>query len=372
MRIRKYLDKLQQRQAESIFLSAQKHFVMKPGTASFKVRLAQAVAVLVLLTPVMVAILAIWLAIALYPSFGSVLFGGLFMALAIALLPRVRKPPTKLYTARDFPALFALLNAIAEKIGTRAPDSVALTAHLNASATEYGFRHSQRVLEIGIPLWIGMTNQEKIALLAHELAHFVNGDPARGTVLDLAFQTLSRWGYYLAPDEYEPALSLPDLILGVFRLPFSGLTATLLGLHFRASQQAEYLADAVAARVSGSAAMGSALRRLMITGLADKAVDSLYPYRTDQGRRIFDVMGASLGDLESPDAKDLIAKAEAEKARVDLTHPPSVYRLAFLEALGESEPAILERHFDFKSIESAFAPEADRLGKKLMQSLEVQ
>ena len=54
---------------------------------------------------------------------------------------------------------------------------IAFTAEFNASFTTVGWRGTP-VFRLGVPLLTILDDQEIVALLAHEMAHEVNGDAA--------------------------------------------------------------------------------------------------------------------------------------------------------------------------------------------------
>ncbi len=60
-------------------------------------------------------------------------------------------------------------------------------------------------MRLGLPLLAILDNQEKIALIAHELAHDVNGDPARTFFIGAAVGALIEWHQLLLPE------SIPNL-----------------------------------------------------------------------------------------------------------------------------------------------------------------
>ncbi|RPI74688.1 MAG: hypothetical protein EHM45_17760 [Desulfobacteraceae bacterium] len=54
-----------------------------------------------------------------------------------------------------------------------------INEEFNAGFTQAGWKR-RKIYYIGLPLWSVLDNHEKIALMAHEVAHKVNGDAARG------------------------------------------------------------------------------------------------------------------------------------------------------------------------------------------------
>jgi Zn-dependent protease with chaperone function len=192
----------------------------------------------------------------------TILLGLVCVGVAVLMRPRwVRRPSTyDVLTREAAPTLFALVGRVADAVGTRAPDSVVVDAGFNASAGSYGLRR-RRLLCLGLPLWGVLDPQERVALLGHELGHFVNGDPAQGLLTQPAFTTLGRLAGILAPEGLRGRTGLEAIALALVRPVFWVVSRAayaaqlgLLVLGMRDRQRAEYAADAVAVRVAGSAA----------------------------------------------------------------------------------------------------------------------
>lgn len=180
------------------------------------------------------------------------------LALAVGLRPRFgRLDPDADVLRRDrAPELFALVDEVAQAVGAPAADVIAVNADFNAYAAAIGIR--RRVLCLGLPYWGSLAPQERVALLGHELGHFVNGDPRRMLLTQPAFTTLGS-----AADLLRPAPSTaPGLIewigtaLGrVIQYPLSRLLfmlhVALVCVALRDSQRAEYLAYEMSAKAAG-------------------------------------------------------------------------------------------------------------------------
>jgi len=74
-----------------------------------------------------------------------------------------------------------------------------LEEEFNASFGRVGWKQRE-VLTLGLPLWAILEDAERVALIAHELAHGVNGDPVRGFYVGSAVAALARWHVLLHPD----------------------------------------------------------------------------------------------------------------------------------------------------------------------------
>lgn len=375
MALAKLKDRFNERQAERIFLEAQRALLVPQGTSVWLV-LGYVVSAIILMLPIFFFGLGLWIIYANWFSILAFLICALFVAFSYFIFPRYNRNRTKTFRRDDLPQLFQLLDAISAKIGTVAPDGVHLTDEVNAYSGTYGRGRTERIIGIGIPLWRMLIPQERIAILAHEMAHFVNGDPARGNITGAALQTVGEWEYFLAPnhfgDDYHRDWTeiIAELIQLVLRLPILFLGYVLLFVTFNRSQRAEYLADGLAAQVSGQGAMISALEKNQLFPMIENAIQTLYPFRRHQNAHVFDVMAAAVNDAHSEDIAALRAKAAQQKQRVDDSHPPSVYRVGFLDALGDMPGTLQATDFDFAAIEKEIAAESDRLGKRFMQMLE--
>jgi len=375
MAFQKLRARLNQKQAERVFLEAQRALLTPQRTNPAAVGMF-VVSILILLIPVAILGFGVWLIVAFWFSIVPFLIGLVFVALSYFLCPRWPKNTAKTFRRNEMPELFHLLDEISGALGTSPPDGIHLFDDVNAYAASFGVRRTERILGIGIPMWRSQTPEERIAILAHEMAHFVNNDPARGVVTGMALYTVEGWEYFLAPgiycDDYQRGWEeiLAEVFLWIGRSPVTLLGTILLLLQFNRSQRAEYLADGLAAAVSGTSAMVTSLAKLNLTPLAFTAIELLYPYRKNQNGQVFDVMSQAILNASVDDRTKMDQEAADTKARVDDTHPPTVYRIGFLEALGELPPKINAADFDFDKMDAELAAESDRLGKRLMQQYE--
>jgi heat shock protein HtpX len=205
------------------------------------------------------AILAVLVSIVLLPRFGR--------------LGRFEVP----IEPNAVPQLSALIRDVAAAAGAPVPHQLIMSDRFNASIGTYGLRR-RRVLNIGLPLWLSLAPQERVALLGHELGHSVNGDVRRLLLTRFAFDVFKKLVYLTTPDRGRSRYSrrtssvgglavLGDLVsrwvLAVFCLIFTacGLFVDWLGM--RVSHQSEYTADVLAVRLGGSAAAASMLDALV-------------------------------------------------------------------------------------------------------------
>ncbi len=210
-----------------------------------------------------------------FPSL-TIVPGVLLVLIGLVLRPRFGRldPLWQPLTREQAPTLFQLIDRIAAELKTPAPHMVVCDRQVNASAGAIGLRR-RRVLTLGLPLWIQLPPQQRVALLAHELGHFSNGDVRRGPLTQPAFLTLGMAAALLRPnpDELESdrgfvewlGIYLGHIVLSMLSGVLSLLHLGLLCLAMRDSQRAEYLADERAADVAGSTAMCGVLDSLVVS-----------------------------------------------------------------------------------------------------------
>ena len=291
-------------------------------------------------------------------------------------LKRTRKSGLEL--PRDAaPQLWALADSVATRLGTRAPDVILVDNQYNASYARVGWR--RRVVQrLGLPLWLSLSEQERVALLAHEFGHGVNGDSRRGIWLGAALGSLSEWVRLFQPSRGGVRLrggsieALAALLAGWSMSFLAALVELYLRLLHRLTRldtrRAEYLADSFMVRLAGDAGATGLLEALHL-GTAFETVADLtrmaarqarHAVRQGGRRRTQGAGGAAVSEAEQPNQPDLWAKltdyvrsipAEERARRViaaepthdafDNTHPPTHLRLAFVRGLPAGEPAVL-------------------------------
>ncbi|MER7952165.1 M48 family metallopeptidase [Streptomyces sp. NPDC096079] len=303
---------------------------------------------------VAVLVAGVWLTVA-GPAPGGKVVGVLLLLIAWSLRPRRRKLPEDAHLLHrpDAPELYALVDQVAATVGTRSVDVIAVDADVNASVTTYGIR-GRRLLTLGLPLWESLTPQERIALLGHELGHYSHGDVRQGRVLTSAYRSLSLWAYYTAPTADPTLVEMAvNLFYLVPRTLVNGLTLLLDQLTLRATQRAEYLADAAAARTASTEAAVGLMDRLLVGSAAhtvlrrevNRAATRTTAHRSGPRRaaeerpeRLWEAVAAHVASIpESEYARRRRAGAIRGHA-VDATHPPTHLRRAALLA-GPASPA---------------------------------
>ena len=154
-----------------------------------------------------------------WPNFLAV--GGGIVCLMTSWLtrPRFAAFPKNAISRKDFPVLYDLTDSIAAALGTKSVDAIVIDGHFNAAFGQVGWK-GKKILYIGLPLWKILSEREKIALIAHELSHGINGDPLRGIFIRTAVDSLIVWHGLLKPDQLWNS---ENALIGLLLIPFNVL-----------------------------------------------------------------------------------------------------------------------------------------------------
>ncbi len=351
------------------------------GWSTARVTLVTAAALL-FATTVGLAALGIWLLVS-FPlaNVATVLLGLLTLGLAWLLRPRLERftDDRGVLSRTDAPTLFALVERVAAAIGAPVPSIIVVDEDFNASAMTVGVR-GRRVPRIGLPLWGVLDPQVRVALLGHELGHFVNGDPTHSLLTQQAFRTLGQVSVILSPDTLtmrRPSERLVQLVVWPFFWLASRFAAVgqllLLWVGMREHQRAEYAADAVASRVAGSAATIRLMDDLVIgeslvlairtTELNARAHRSGSP-GVGEWRQAAQRVRATLAD-RLPVLRQQTIRSNANLSH---SHPPAGLRARILESWPEEVASLELSTADSDRIDAELAKRYARAGLDLVQS----
>lgn len=245
-----------------------------------------AVAVLIRVVDAALFVVGGWLLVQ-HHGFGTDVLGALAVVLGFVVVPRLgRMPRRRRWIGQDeSPALHAVLADIAGSLGTAPPDVVVLDLDDTISLDRRGWRR-RSVLRLGGRGWTTLSPQQRVAVLAHELAHEVDGDPGRSRLVEPVLNMVSALARATHADRTFDDIRAavrrraPILVvLGWFaQWPF-GRVALASYLPMRAlgradRQRAEVVADSLAARLAGTTAMVSALDCAVLADELDRLVDT--------------------------------------------------------------------------------------------------
>ncbi len=173
-----------------------------------------------------------------------------------ALIPRIDKfeAPGPRLTPANAPELFEMINDVAKATSQSRPEDVYLLSDVNAFVTHRGGMMgfgSRRVMGIGLPLIKGLSPAELRAVIAHEFGHYVSGDVALGPWIHKTRAAIGRTLHHLGNNW------LLTHVFAWYARMFMRMTTQI-------SREQEFVADATAARVAGTAPAMSALKRVEV------------------------------------------------------------------------------------------------------------
>jgi heat shock protein HtpX len=334
---------------------------------------AQSFSLLILATPVLVGVLGVAIIIFDFPNLLTLLVGGTLIALGWCLWPRRHKNDQKTYYRADLPEMFALLDQISAKLGGPKIDGVHVFADYNAYFTEYR-RPDERILGIGMLLWETLTPQERVAVIAHELGHSVNEDPARTDILSKALNTLGQWRSVLYYDQLDTGFMVIFLsfLYGSLNLILDAIEGVLTKLLFWESQTAEYRADRSAIEIAGPSACITLLEKITLGGLMEK--QALEMHITDQtnGGELLTRMSGAIVNADPEERSKLIHESLQEDHTIDATHPPTKFRIKYANSFKALIPSVSVPKSVFDKIDDELGSARELAGESLLSEMLLQ
>jgi heat shock protein HtpX len=314
------------------------------------------------------------LAILAFPNPFALVAAFIMVSLAWLMRPRLgRLPDEGLVTRNEAPRLYALADEVADALDVGHVDVIEITHDFNASWSTVGPRR-QQVLSLGLPLFAMLDPEERVALIAHELAHGRNGDSTRGLVIGSAIRALSEFYGAIAPEDFGGAREWSDLafverLVNLVHWIVSRPVLALLLLEFhlllRDSQRAEYLADALSASVAGAPAVIRLQEKLLLESTFRAAVQHAAHDRTNE-TALFAALVATVGRIPDRERERRRRVARLEHARLESTHPPTAKRIDLLEGRGATEPRIVASPEDASAVDDELASRRPLIQHKLV------
>lgn len=339
--------KLSKKLSDKLFKSmvAKSQKELNPHRLTFSRFLTFALATAIYLVDFFFFLLGLLLCIGGWPSPIAIGLGLLCFATLWYLRPKSVTVTTKNAVSRsDYPQLYALVDHVADALHTSRVDVIKVTEHYNAAIGEYGWRKSKRkkILYLGLPMLTILNDQEKIALLAHELSHSLNGDLKRGPYIRVALSNLIEIYHFLVPDRGAtlsdsisgPLVYLSELVSVFFSKIAAwfiyGLINLFSHLLFVQSQIAEYYADAGAAKLSGTQAVLALLEKSHYTDTYALTVQKVA--LNPRQHNFFQTLQAEFTNVPAREIERLQLVSRLYESRLDNTHPPTAYRIEFLSS----------------------------------------
>jgi Zn-dependent protease with chaperone function len=316
-------------------------------------------------------LLGMWLIWRFWPNFFAMIAGAGLIGLAWLQKPRVAHRPKDLLTRDQYPNLFKLIDDVAGAIGLQPIQSVRIDHEFNASMSEATWARIP-VLTIGLPLWKILAPQARVALVAHELAHRANGDPARSSLLAAAIHALDQWINVLTQDANDQAVGLSAVFANaamwlVLQLILAVRYSIMLLLYLD-SQRAEYFADFLAARVAGSEAMKSTLASLAFHKHLEPYLLRNFAAVDASGTSVLESFRKFVGSMPAHEIERLWRCQLAEHAQIDTSHPPTAYRVRFLEAHPVELGLVLPSDLVWQKIDAELKPLEVQMSERLISA----
>jgi heat shock protein HtpX len=272
------------------------------------------------------------------------ILGVLLVLVAVECRPRVPRLRTKYDRNADAeaPHLRQLVDAVTTELGAPRIATLLIDERYNASCARAGWRW-RPVLTIGLPLWAGLDDDSRLALLGHEVGHLVNDDPTTSLAGAWGVGTLDRLTEIFSPRAVRTfsrgrivrqgnlngfeALAAPVTQV-LFLLPyllFSALTGGLWRLAMNDHKAAEVYADGLALRLGGSSGLIGLQTALLFAIEARRAIRSAARVSVDPiAWRAAAAQELAQREPALPRAIQLSLRHGAARYR---THPPAGLRL---------------------------------------------
>jgi Zn-dependent protease with chaperone function len=332
---------------------------------------AFAIAILVHLLTVSLLAAGAALILLSWINVAGIILGLALIGIGIMMRPRLGKLPTHGVVERhEAPELYALVDEIAAMIDTRSADVIAIDEKLNASWAIEGLRR-RRVLTLGLPLLAMLEPQERVALIAHELAHGRNGDSTRGLAIGSALDALAEIHQVLVSGRGSMDWSkfafvewLTRPILWLLAQPVVGVLQLELHLLYRDKQRAEFLADAIAARAAGAPAEVGSQEKLLLDRVLESVVHQAMHGRTDD---LFATLKSAVRSVPERELERRRRIARLEHTRLDATHPPPSHRIRLVEAQPLAAPLVVLDPTRAKVIEDELEGRRQQIAVELVE-----
>jgi Zn-dependent protease with chaperone function len=303
----------------------------------------------------------------------SIVVGIILLLVAWSVRPRAAVVPDRIEARRAVPAIYDLVDRIAHSIGTRRIHGVAFAPTFNASIVTAGWWRRRTYVTIGLPLFDILAPQERVAVLAHELGHEVNGDPRKARFVGSALRTLSGWNALMTrtgPSRrgalgvggfVELAETVTEYLLVPLRALIRLIAKALLRLIWHESQRAEYLADDIARCAAGTDAAVQALEKIALAPVFRQAVQTAVASGRSTSASLFDNFRSAAVRWQEANGSRLQPSSDI---RLDATHPPTALRIEFTLAR-KSAPMITLTPDDSNGIDRELGPIEVRMEREI-------
>lgn len=302
-----------------------------------------AVATAVHLVTLALAGFGVWMLV-VAPLWPVVVAGLLLIAIALAVAPRPGKRPADVpvLDPTSAPSLFTVLDRIGSVTGAVTPSEVWVYDGLVPSARRVGWR-STAAIGIGTSLWVPASPEARTALLAHQVAHLSRVHPVQRWWIDPAHQTLLNW-FATFDDSQDPRMGPQWFVQTSLMVPARLLVSACLKGSARvragAVARTEHLADRDAVTAAGTRGASELLDLMLCNGVVEAAFTRAALRVTRRRPEVWSEVREAVRTI-SPDSMAARRRTPPEGVvRLDDVHPTTPLRLAAIEALPSTAPAV--------------------------------
>lgn len=372
-----YLDNfyiaMSRKHSQLLFDTIVKMGALKPKL-TWPVLLAFILAAAVHIFTLVLLVAGILLVVEGWPYLLIVASGLLCLAIVWVVRPRVNEMPESVLPRDSFPALYELVDTVSDRLGTSRVDGIVVDEDFNASFGRYGWRQ-KKILCLGLPLWTVLTNEERIDLVGHEIAHDVNGDFNNGFIIGSATATLQHLHYLLKPTEIWPTdAGISGWMAVPFTLASYGLSIVMrycaqgLGhLLWSSKQKAEYYADLLASSLGGKQAALSGLEKTLCDPIFRYEIRRIAVQRKSD-ENLFDNLKRAVVQMPGREIERLKRAGIYQVDRMNITHPPGFLRMQMIDTLAPEQAALALPEEIFLRIDRELQPLEEELQRRLVDT----
>jgi len=135
-------------------------------------------------------------------------------------------------------------------------------------------------------------------------------------------------------------------------------------------QRAEYLADALATRAGVVSNAQTLLTKLALLPLIDKELLGRVPSYVESGTAFYERISHAVNGADADAREKLLEEMVAAHHSVDMSHPPTFQRMAFLSDLPAPAEGLIT--VSGRALDAEIAPILERSGRRVLDRLEVQ
>lgn len=245
--------------------------------------------------------------------------------------PRFRSVKIKALEKGQFAGVYGILEKIIVDLRSTKIDGIAVSGDYNASFVRSGINGKKYII-IGLPLFYVLEDDERVALLSHEIAHNINNDVSRSVFISEVLAILERWYDFFIPEYMTSGiavggiLAIPVNFIKLIFAKFIYLIWYILSiLLWRNKQVSEYYADYLASKVSGTDAMVSLLEKSHFNTVFYEGMkkSSIINYSDN----LFEKFKNKISMIPDRELKRIKAINESSLYSIDASHPPTAFRI---------------------------------------------